>query len=401
MPPASRNGRNLRVRWASVSFNSHTSHSLDALDRCLTIFHANKDVFIELGVREHFYKIPKLHSMKHYVQAIRYLGSLDGYNTESPERLHIDYAKRGYRASNKRDYTEQMTFWLQRQEAVARRQAYFDWMDGELEKLLAEIEVLAVEDADSPEEEEEEEEGESTATPDNMYAVAKRSPFPNMLISDIELKFEASQFKTALTAFLKQTFRNPILPGPYDRFDLFKQITIRLPPNRYLSLQERKDRIRATPFIPQRGRKPPSPAHFDNALVIEHPEDGDNICRFHDCLNVSLGLRAARVRAIFLLPRQFGEVSHPLAYIEWYTPFREPEKVTGLYNIQRSTRNSTPNAVIVSIDRLARACHLMARCGRKIDHRWTSENVLDLAPSFYLNTYIHLDTFSVLRTEYT
>lgn len=55
------------------------------------------------------------------------VGASDGYNTESPERLHIDYAKDAYRASNKRDYTEQMARWLSRQEAVTEFDKYIRW----------------------------------------------------------------------------------------------------------------------------------------------------------------------------------------------------------------------------------------------------------------------------------
>ncbi|KAJ7587692.1 hypothetical protein C8J56DRAFT_1004560 [Mycena floridula] len=115
-----------------AEFQSHTNHTLAALDQCLKTFHDHKDLFIELGIRENF-NIPKFHTLIHCISAIRNLGSADGYNTESPERLHINYAKRGYRASNKHDYTEQMTIWLQRQEAIARHQAYFGWLDEELE----------------------------------------------------------------------------------------------------------------------------------------------------------------------------------------------------------------------------------------------------------------------------
>ena len=57
-----------------------------------------------------------------------YFDSLDGFNTESPEQLHIDYAKKGYWASNKKDYVQQMTVWLERQEAVARFCAYLDYV---------------------------------------------------------------------------------------------------------------------------------------------------------------------------------------------------------------------------------------------------------------------------------
>ena len=84
----------------------------------LKVLHENKDIFIQAGVREDF-NIPKFHSMVHYVEAIKSRGSADGFNTESPERLHIDYAKEGYHASNKKDYVKQMTVWLGRQEAIA------------------------------------------------------------------------------------------------------------------------------------------------------------------------------------------------------------------------------------------------------------------------------------------
>ena len=92
----------------------------------LSLFHAHKDILTELGIREHF-NVPKIHSLVHYVSSIRALGSADGYNTEYPERLHIDYAKDAYRASNKRDYIEKMALWLQRQEAIHHKTAYHVW----------------------------------------------------------------------------------------------------------------------------------------------------------------------------------------------------------------------------------------------------------------------------------
>ncbi|OBZ76392.1 hypothetical protein A0H81_03784 [Grifola frondosa] len=108
--------------------NSHTSDTLAALQEALDEFHAHKDVFIELGTRnqDHF-NIPKIHSMQHYVEMIRLFGTADGFNTESPERLHIDYAKDAYRASNRKDYLAQMVIWLHRQEAVDRFSLYIDW----------------------------------------------------------------------------------------------------------------------------------------------------------------------------------------------------------------------------------------------------------------------------------
>ncbi|KAJ7814340.1 hypothetical protein B0H14DRAFT_2210429, partial [Mycena olivaceomarginata] len=109
-----------------AQLQSHTTRTLDAMQAALDTFHAHKQVFVDLKIRKHF-NIPKFHSLQHYVDGIRRLGSADGYNTKSSERLHIDFAKKAYRASNRRDYTEQMALWLQRQEAIALRSAYLQW----------------------------------------------------------------------------------------------------------------------------------------------------------------------------------------------------------------------------------------------------------------------------------
>jgi len=65
-------------------FHHHTTQTLSALQRCLNTFHANKNILVELGIHEHF-NIPKLHMIQHYIDAILAHGSVDGYNTESPE----------------------------------------------------------------------------------------------------------------------------------------------------------------------------------------------------------------------------------------------------------------------------------------------------------------------------
>ncbi|KAJ7444189.1 hypothetical protein FB451DRAFT_1413304 [Mycena latifolia] len=111
-----------------ASLQSQTSITLLALRSALDDFHAHKQIFIDLGGRKQHFNIPKIHSLDHYEPSMRLFGSADGFNTESPERLHIDYAKNAYRASNRKDYINQMTLWLQRQESVARFSAFREWM---------------------------------------------------------------------------------------------------------------------------------------------------------------------------------------------------------------------------------------------------------------------------------
>ena len=104
----------------------HTTESLAALVDALNDFHANKEIFVELNVRESF-NIPKLHSLRHYSGSIKLFGTADNYNTQATERLHIDYAKEAYRATNSKDEYPQMTLWLERKEKITRHASYVMW----------------------------------------------------------------------------------------------------------------------------------------------------------------------------------------------------------------------------------------------------------------------------------
>jgi hypothetical protein len=106
-----------------AQYQSHTTETLHHLQKSLNLFHANKDMFVDLDIHEHF-NFLKLHSMHHYITSIQDLGSIDSLNSEGPEQLHIDYTKKGYHASNKNNYIPQMAKWLQCQEAINLRTAY-------------------------------------------------------------------------------------------------------------------------------------------------------------------------------------------------------------------------------------------------------------------------------------
>ena len=104
----------------------HTSDTLELLEDALSRFHTNKDIFVDLGIREHF-NLPKIHFMRHYVASIKAFGTLDNFNTEYTERLHIDLAKDAYRATNRKDEFLQMTIWLERKEKILRHEKYILW----------------------------------------------------------------------------------------------------------------------------------------------------------------------------------------------------------------------------------------------------------------------------------
>ena len=251
---------------------SHTSTTLNALESCLKTFHDYKNIIIELEIREHF-NVPKLHALLHYVNCIRSLGSADGYNTESPERLHIDFAKEAYRASNKRDYVEQMAVWLQRHEAMWLRESYLIWVEKRLQSML-----MTQSGSDIMDDDENSEEGDVLIDPIDVtqryinitYSLPKRPPYQNLTVEKLTQNFGTLNFLPALTTFLRHNLpATTITPGDQDRFDAYRQIVISTPSNRYLSEHIRTDRVRTTPFVKSSGRTLAKAAHFDTAFVVE------------------------------------------------------------------------------------------------------------------------------------
>jgi len=105
------------------------------------------------------------------------------------------------------------------------------------------------------------------------------------------------------------------------------------------------------------------------------------------------------VRVIFAFPEQVQSVlglqkspswwpKEPLAYIEWYKALRSTaDETTGMYIVKRT---SQPEFAIIPISHIRQSCMLIPRFSDDFKRKttnWTSTNVLDLAPYFYLNNW--------------
>ncbi|KAF7354364.1 hypothetical protein MVEN_01125000 [Mycena venus] len=318
-----------------TQLQSHTSRTLNTLKKSLDTFHANKQIIIDLGVREHF-NILKFHAIQHYVNSIHTLGSPDGYNTESPKHLHIDFTKKAYRASNRRNYVEQVALWLQCQEAIALHASYLDWYkhDSTDEDIEEDVPPTA---------------NTSTATPPlNRYTISKQPATLNLTVAHLQDHHDAADIIPTLAQFLKLHFKScPMLPGPFDCFDIYNQVTLHLPTNRYLLNQLHTSCIRAIPAVAPSwiGQSQGSPAAFDTALVVDDsfqyvPSSGIN------------GLWPAQISIIFRLPPQFGSFPHPLAYVEWFTPLNQPDPVSGMYTTHRSSITHRCRTSVISMEHI-------------------------------------------------
>lgn len=110
------------------------------------------------------------------------------------------------------------------------------------------------------------------------------------------------------------------------------------------------------------------------------------------------GLRVAQVQAIFKLPDTFG-FSRPLAYVNWFTPFRTFQPDMGMYLISHSTNTHVRRASIIPVSDIVRSCHLIPVFGRSraSDLGWSAELVLEQCKTFYLNPYLRHHDFYYLR----
>lgn len=261
----------------------HTSETVAQMTDCLTDFHRNKIVFSDNSVQGDF-NIPKLDSLVHYTESIVACGAADGYNTEYPERLHIDYAKLGYHASNKRDYQKQMVTWLERQEAVDIFDSYLTWatLDPAFPPpILHPLEVSDhSEDFEGSDQELEDRLGVAGSRTNNGFSayqrtsvrIAKKAPLIDIPIPTIQQHFRIPDLVSSLNRY---TFRlatlHPSLRvfpiSPLDALNVYKRATLVVPPSAP-GIPIWEDRVRATParvekVLPRLGLRP----FFDTVLV--------------------------------------------------------------------------------------------------------------------------------------
>ncbi|KAI0825391.1 hypothetical protein BC628DRAFT_1320379 [Trametes gibbosa] len=371
-----------------AQYPSHTDTTLVALENALAAFHDNRDVFVTLGARSAF-NIPKLHFLMHYVRFIKLFGTTDNYNTEATERLHIDFAKDAYRATNHKDEYPQMTQWLERREKIAQHANYILWRLQQAE--IGPASLSANHDL-------------RWTSPDlacTLTIKMTRHPTKKAVrISDVISpdQYGATFFVAALARFVVQ-WTNPTWSrqqveehAPYVRIPvatipIFHRVKFW---NEAVYGIETVDSLHVHPGQLREDGEYVVPARFDTALIRIDRGLGDP----------SVEQAVAQVRVIFTLPdfalaRLFPTLPaerlppRHLAYVEWFSSFAAvPERHSGLYKLKRS-RDADGGRVasIVPVAYMQRTVHLVPKWGGEVNRAWSSGNVLDECDTFYLNTF--------------
>ncbi|KAG9119868.1 hypothetical protein FRC07_004892, partial [Ceratobasidium sp. 392] len=412
------------------SYIAHSARLTDGELRELEGAHAEmhrlKHVLVSSGIYEgvgRFDRIPKWHMISHYADAIRELGTPDGYNTETPEYLHIVYVKRGWNASNRRDAIPQIITYCQRLEALRIHRAHLNEYLGEPEHrgepVKTAVWMADPDGKDSPEEEEPEEpwedndeagegdEGEnnirrqSTADvngveyPTPELAIAM-NPTTRVTLSEIAgPDYGATSLERALKAFLRPyaTSRYSKLL-PHERLDVWHKLTLFHYPLSFAPDEPpQRDVIRARPAIrdDRGGALHCHESAFDTAL-FSHDDCEFGLRRY----------RAGRVRAIFRLPERLHYLYNgELVYLELFTPFNEhPSPVHHLHTTSASRASpGTRRGIVVPIERIALACHLAPQfryIGRDVCLDVNSD-LLNDARHFFFNHYYNHYTYQLVR----
>ena len=151
-----------------------------------------------------------------------------------------------------------------------------------------------------------------------------------------------------------------------------------------------RDVICATLASPSQGCRMAVPTWFNIVIAWKQPDLESSGLQ---------GINVAQVHCVFHLPSELGTFSTLLAYVEWFTDFQQPDLVTGMFRIQRSSCAYVCNTSIIPIDQIIHSCHLIPVFGCYCDPLLTSHTALDQCSSFFVNHYLWHVNFVFYRTS--
>ena len=182
----------MQSKQFSTSFTclntTHNTATLQYMVEALDQFDANKNFFIKTSIRSDL-KIPKFHSFYHFIESIKLFGTTNNYNTKMFECLHIDFANKGWRASNQRDVFPQMVTWLSQQEKISSFDNYLDFVEKKLNPIPSSVTL-----------------SNSKNLP---ISIVKFPTFPNKLIYSIEATHHPPCFSQHLKEYLNSLLNHP------------------------------------------------------------------------------------------------------------------------------------------------------------------------------------------------
>jgi hypothetical protein len=413
-----------------------TEVELSEMEEALDTFHRLKEVVVRLDVlnsQSKFDYIPKLHMVGHYSHFIREFGTPDGYNSETPESLHIEYAKKGWLASNRRNPIPQIIRFVQRREAIKIHRAYLNEILGiKSEPTVEDAWGFGIDMGGGGDDSDDESEDEQDDTDDEekcqfdaeeeISAVAYPRPERLMALQPTRARlrgttlindYGATELMLALKHFLNpraRAVKQQFYIDPSDSFDVWHKISLyHLPLPFAPDEPPRRDVVRAQPPNLDRYGRLQRDGVFDTALFLKKPREfglhRKYLCHLSrhvaDDLRTT-GYRACRVRTIFTLPHRLRHFyPAPVAYIELFTRFDDPvSSVHHMHTISKDFLDGRRRALIIPVSALVMSCHLAPDFNRihETVELGPHVDILTAGRHFFLNHYFN--HFFFLFTRY-
>ncbi|KIY60733.1 hypothetical protein CYLTODRAFT_363744 [Cylindrobasidium torrendii FP15055 ss-10] len=321
-----------------AQYSSHNAYTLKYMDDCLDAWKKNKWIFISVEARTDF-NIPKVHSLRHYVQSIRLFGTTNNYNTEMFERLHIEYAKKGWRASNRRDEFPQMTRWVIRQETVHA-------FDRFLRGLVQETGVSYLSRIEK-----------RKARVPQLYKAAKDLPFERIdVYHSFRLELEGLNDDDGEQDWVKAS---PSDGGRYDTVVVLDG---------------------------------------DEADMVSL--NGTRIGRVHLIFTLP---RTMRIGSNDMPLPVYWPNACPLAYITWYTKPSQNAAAKATHNmvsVSKDIFQGAPRWSIIPLSNIRQSCMLVPNFGKTDVRIWDTEaSVLDTCTHFFINNWLSLYSYQTLYLD--
>ena len=86
------------------------------------------------------------------------------------------------------------------------------------------------------------------------------------------------------------------------------------------------------------------------------------------------------------------------AYVEWFSRLpANADQHHGLKRVQRTLIEGERVVSILPLDRIHRSVSLIPRFGAQLNTNWTTDNVLEECPEFYVNSFSDKHAYITIR----